>query len=317
MKMTTSSRSNVGIPSLMKASLKQARRNVALYILLAPALIYLAVFSYWPMYGVQIAFRNFSFAGGITGSEFVGFKWFSYFFHSPLSLSVIKNTVSLSLYGLIAGFPLPIILALMLHNIGNVRFRRLTQTITYLPYFISTVVLVAMMSCFFSVNTGFISNIIRALGGTPDYFMARPQYFRHMYVWSGVWQGLGWSSIIYMAALSGISPELHEAAMIDGASKLQRIIHIDLPGIRPTMVILLILSTGSIMSVGYEKVYLMQNDMNIAVSEVLATYTYKMGLLNQKFSYSAAIGLFNNIINFTTLSIVNLVCKRLSETSLW
>lgn len=301
----------------LQSACKLMRRNIALYVLLVPAFAYILIFCYWPMYGVQIAFRNFTFSQGITGSEWVGLKWFQYFFNSPLSATVIKNTVAISLYSLIAGFPMPIILALMLHSINSRKFRRVTQTITYLPHFISTVVVVAMLSCFFSVSSGFISNFISMLGGTPDYYMARPQYFRHVYVWSGIWQSTGWSSIIYMAALSGINPELHEAAMIDGASKLQRIWHIDIPGIMPTMVILLILNAGSIMSVGYEKVFLMQNNLNISVSEVISTYTYKMGLVNQKYSYSAAIGLFNNVINFITLTLVNYLSRRLSDTSLW
>lgn len=301
----------------MQNTAKMVRRNIALYVLLLPALVYIAVFSYWPMYGVQIAFRDFTFSHGIVGSEWVGSKWFSFFFRSPMFLTVVKNTLILSLYGLVAGFPMPVVLALMLNNVPSVRFRRLAQTVTYLPHFISTVVVVAMLSCFFSKSSGFISRAIEQVTGFSDYYMARPQYFRHMYVWSGIWQNLGWNSIIYMAALTGISPELHEAAMIDGASRMQRIWHVELPGIMPTMVILLIMNTGSIMSVGYEKVYLMQNSLNTSVSEVIATYTYKMGLISQKYSYSAAIGLFNNVINFTMLTIVNGVARKLSDTSLW
>lgn len=301
----------------MQNTAKMVRRNIALYVLLLPALVYIAIFSYWPMYGVQIAFRDFTFSNGIVGSEWVGNKWFSFFFRSPMFLTVVKNTLVLSIYGLVAGFPMPVVLALMLNNVPNVRFRRLAQTVTYLPHFISTVVVVAMLSCFFSKSSGFISRAIEQVTGFSDYYMARPQYFRHMYVWSGIWQNLGWNSIIYMAALTGISPELHEAAMIDGASRMQRIWHVELPGIMPTMVILLIMNTGSIMSVGYEKVYLMQNSLNTSVSEVIATYTYKMGLISQKYSYSAAIGLFNNVINFTMLTIVNGVARKLSDTSLW
>lgn len=293
------------------------RQNVALYVLLIPAVVYIIIFCYWPMYGVQIAFRDFNFSAGITGSKWAGLKWFTYFFNSPMFSTVLKNTIYLSLYSLVAGFPIPIILAVMLNNIPGRKFKRVAQTVTYLPHFISIVVVVAMLSSFFSPRSGFISRAIENVTGFSDYYMARPQYFRHMYVWSGIWQSMGWNSIIYMAALSGINPELHEAATIDGASKLRRIWHIDLPGIMPTMVILLIMNAGSIMSVGYEKVYLMQNNLNISVSEVIATYTYKMGLISQKYSYSAAIGLFNNVVNFTILTLVNFFAGRLSGTSLW
>ena len=296
---------------------KMMKRNIALYVLLLPALVYIIIFHYWPIYGVQIAFRNFSFSKGITGSPFAGMKWFEFFFKSPMFETVVSNTIILNLYGLAAGFPMPIILALMLHNVPNVRFRRTAQTITYLPHFISTVVVVAILSCFFSPSTGFVAKAIQNLTGFTDYYMARPQYFRHMYVWSGIWKDMGWNSIIYMAALTGINTELHEAAMIDGASKLQRIRHVDIPGIMPTMVILLIMNAGSIMSTGFEKVYLMQNDLNVSVSEVIATYTYKMGMISQKYSYSAAIGLFNNVINFSMLTLVNFLSRKLSETSLW
>lgn len=301
----------------IRSTLRLMRRNWTLYLLLLPAALYIFMFCYRPMYGVQIAFKNFTIAKGVTGSPWVGLKWFKFFFHSPNFTTVLWNTVILSLYGLVAGFPVPILLALMLHNVPSNGFKRVTQTVAYLPHFISTVVVVTMLSCFTSVNSGFINTIIKALGGEPVFFMGKPQYFRHLFVWSDIWQGMGWSSIIYLAALTGISSELHEAAMIDGATKLQRIIHIDLPRIMPTMVILLIMSCGGIMSVGFEKVFLMQNGLNMDVSEVISTYTYKQGLINSKFSYSAAIGLFNNAINMLFLTLVNAVSKRLAGSSLW
>lgn len=301
----------------IRSTLRLMRRNWTLYLLLLPALTYIFIFNYMPMYGVQIAFKNFTIAKGVNGSPWVGLKWFEYFFGSPKCISIIWNTIILSLYTLAAGFPVPILLALMLHNVPGNRFKRVTQTVAYLPHFISVVVVVTMLNCFTSVNSGFINTIIKALGGEPVFFMGKPEYFRHLYVWSGVWQQMGWNSIIYLAALTGISSELHEAAMIDGASKLKRIWHIDLPGIMPTMVILLIMRCGSVMSVGFEKTFLMQNGLNMGVSEVISTYTYKQGLVSSKFSYSAAIGLFNNAVNLLFLTLVNGISKKLSDNSLW
>ena len=300
-----------------KDTIKLMKRNVALYVFLIPALAYIIILNYFPMYGVQIAFRNYNFADGITGSPWAGLKWFEYFFTSRLFGSLVNNTLILSLYSLVASFPAPILLALIIHNISGTRMKRISQTVTYLPHFISTVVLVGMMSSFFSTNSGFVNTLVQMLGGSPKPFMGDPKYFRHMYVWSNVWQSVGWDSIIYMAALTSISPELHEAAMIDGAGRLRRIWHVDLPGISSTIVILLILRAGSIMTVGFEKAYLMQNPMNNTVSEIISTYTYKMGVLKAKYSYSSAIGLFNNVINVIFLTLVNSISKKLSETSLW
>lgn len=301
----------------VRSTLRLMRRNWTLYLLLLPAAIYIFLFNYLPMYGVQIAFKNFTIAKGVTGSPWVGLKWFRYFFSSPKCLSIIWNTLILNLYMFAAGFPAPIVLALMLHNVPGRRFKRVTQTVAYLPHFISTVVVVTMLGCFTSVNSGFVNTLIERLGGEPVFFMGRPEYFRHLYVLSGVWQEMGWGSIIYLAALTGIGMELHEAAMIDGASKLQRIWHIDLPGIMPTLVIMLIMRCGSILNIGFEKTYLMQNGLNLGVSEVIATYTYKQGLQGSKFSYSAAIGLFNNVVNLMLLTIVNWISRQVSETSLW
>ena len=300
-----------------KNTLCMMRRNWVLYLLLLPALIYVIIFNYVPMYGIQIAFRNFTFADGITGSKWVGLKWFRFFFSSAKCWPLIRNTLIISFYSLLAGFPVPILLALMLHNIPSHKFKRMAQTITYLPHFISLVVVVGMISCFTSINSGWINTLIEAFGGERVYLMGKPEYYRHLYVWSGVWQEAGWGSIIYMAALTGVAPELHEAATIDGASKLQRIRHIDLPAILPTITIMLIMRCGSIMSVGFDKSYLMMNDLNMDVSEVIATYTYKMGLLSGKYSYSSAISLFNNVINFVFLTAVNKLSKLISGNSLW
>lgn len=293
------------------------KENRVLYLMILPAFLYIALFHYWPMYGVQIAFRNFNFSDGITGSAFVGFKWFKYFFKSNQFGVVVSNTLILNIYNLLVGFPLPVLLALIMHNISGKRFRRVAQTITYLPHFISVVVIVGMMSCMFSINSGWVNGVIRSLGGQPLHMMGEPEYFRHVYVWSDIWQQMGWSSIIYLAALTSIDPGLHEAAMIDGAGKLRRMWHIDMPGILPTVAIMLILRFGSMMSMGFDKAYIMQNDMNISVSEVISTYTYKMGIKNYKYSYSAAISLFNNAINFVLLTFVNKISGKLSGSSLW
>ena len=229
----------------------------------------------------------------------------------------MKNTLLLSLYSLAVGFPFPIILALLLNTIKVKWFKKTVQMVTYAPNFISTVVMCGMIILFLSPRAGMINKLLGLFGKNPVNFMAYASFFPHIYVWSGVWQTAGWNSVIYFAALSGISPELHEAAMIDGASRLQRILHIDLPGIIPTAVILLILNMGSIMSVGYEKVYLLQNNTNIASSEIIATYVYKMGILNNDISFSTAVGLFNSVINLVLLIVVNSISRKLSENSLW
>lgn len=297
---------------------KAMKRNYVLYLFLIPTVVFIGVFCYAPMYGVLMAFQNYSPSKGILGSEWVGLKWFITFFETPRFWQIVKNTLVISLYSLAAGFPLPIILALMINSVKSTKFRKLTQTITYMPHFISTVVLVGMLTVFLSPRSGFLTHLIALFGGAEDaYYMGDAKYFSHIYVWSGVWQNIGWNSIIYLAALAGVDQELHEAAMVDGASKLKRIWHIDLPAIVPTMVILLIMNVGSIMNVGYEKVFLMQNDLNMSASEVISSYVYKIGLRQQQYSYSAAIGLFNNIINFFLLITVNKISKKISGTSLW
>ena len=297
---------------------KLMKRNWLLYVFLLPAAIYIGTFMYAPMYGLIIAFKDFTASKGIMGSPWVGFKWFETFFNTPRFWQILQNTLTLSNYSLIVGFPLPIILALFINDIGNLKAKKFTQTVTYMPYFISTVVLVGMMSVLFSPRSGVVNTLLASLGGSGDtFFMGESRYFRHMYVWSGVWQNMGWNSIIYIAALTGVSQELHEAAKIDGANKFQRILHVDLPAILPTMVILLIMNCGNILSVGYEKVYLLQNSLNTPVSEVISTYIYKMGLQQQRYSYSTAIGLFNNLINFGVLVTVNKLSKKVSGTGLW
>ena len=294
------------------------KRNYMLYLFILPVMVYIVIFHYAPMYGIQIAFKDFNAGDGILRSPWVGMYWFETFIKSRRFLQILKNTLTISVYSLVVGFPIPIILALMINCLTGTVFKRLVQTVTYMPHFISIVVLVGMMSVFFSPRSGFINTIIGWLGGPGDtFFFGVPKYFMHLYVWSTIWQSTGWNSIIYIAALSSVSPELHESAVIDGATRLQRVFHIDIPTIVPTMVILLILNCGRIMSVGFEKAFLMQNSLNIEVSEIIATYTYKVGLIQAEFSFSAAIGLFNNVINFIVLVAVNRIVNKMSGTSLW
>lgn len=288
-----------------------------LYAFLLPALVILILFSYVPMYGVQLAFRDYNPIMGITGSPWVGFDHFTRFFNSYQFKQLIGNTLILSLYSLIVGFPIPIILALALNQVKNSKFKKLVQTVTYAPHFISVVVLVGMLGIFFSVNGGLVNEVIKLFGGEPKLFMGEVKYFRHMYVWSGIWQSMGWSAVIYLAALSGVSPELHEAATVDGATKLQRIWNIDLPTILPTIVTLLILNCGSVMSMGFEKAFLMQNPLNMENSEIIATYVYKMGLINAEYGFSTAVGLFNSVINCILLVTVNKVSKKIGQDGLW
>ncbi|HOJ08970.1 MAG TPA: ABC transporter permease subunit [Clostridiales bacterium] len=296
---------------------KKVIKNYELYIFILPALLYFLIFHYGPMYGIQIAFKDFIATKGIWGSPWTGMKHFNYFFKSYYFNLLIKNTVGIALYSMAAGFPIPIILALLLNELKNEKFKKLVQNVTYAPHFISTVVMVGMILAFLAPSNGIINGIIKALGGEPIPFMSKPSMFRSIYVWTGVWQSAGWSSIIYLAALSGIDTQLHEAAIVDGATRLQRIRHINIPGIMPTMVIILILNSGSIMNVGFEKVFLMQNSLNMETSDVISTYVYRMGLLNAQYSFSSAVGFFNSVINFTLLIIVNNIAKKLNETSLW
>lgn len=286
------------------------------YIMLLPAVLYVLLFCYAPMYGLQIAFKDYKVALGVAGSPWVGFQNFIDFFQSHYFITLLKNTLVLSLYTLIIGFPIPIVVALVLNEL-NGKFKKFTQTILYAPHFISLVVLVSILNAMLSPSQGVVNTILEMLGMERNYFMANPDYFRHLYVWSGVWQGMGWGAIIYLAALSGVDPALHEAADMDGATRLQKIIHINLPAIMPTIIIMLILRMGQIASVGYEKVYLMQNSMNIETAEIISTYVYKRGIINSNYSFSAAVGLFNNVVNVILVLVANRISKKVSDTSLF
>jgi len=304
-----------------RALRRRVAKNWRMYVLLAAPIIYLLIFCYYPMFGVQIAFKRFAPTLGIWGSPWVGLDNFIKFFTSSLFFRVLPNTVLLSFYSLIAGFPIPIILALSLNTLQNPRYKKLIQTITYIPHFISIVVIVGMLMTVFSPRIGLVGTMYSLFSGgsTMKDLFGKPDAFRHLYVWSGVWQSMGWSSIIYIAALSGVDPELHEAAQIDGASRFRRVLHIDIPSILPTAVILLILSSGNIMSVGFEKVYLMQNTLNMRASEVISTYVYKVSIAagGGDFSFGTAIGLFNSVINLTMLCLVNAISKKITSSSLW
>ena len=287
-----------------------------IYLLMLPAIIYIAVFHYGPMYGAQIAFKNFRPSRGIWNSDWVGMKNFIRFFNYMDFWKIIGNTVGLSLYGIIAGFPAPILLALLLNEVKNQRFKKTIQLITNAPHFLSVVVGCGLILIFFNESNGIVNNIIDTFGGTRTAFLTDPKWFKTLYVFTGIWKNTGWNAIIYLAALSGVDQECVEAARVDGASRLKIILHINLPHILPTMVILLILSTGNILSVGFEKVFLLQNDLNFDSSTIISTYTYRVGLMGGEFSYSTAIGLFNSVVNVIVLLIVNKISDRLTQTSL-
>ncbi|MBS4195986.1 ABC transporter permease [Lederbergia citri] len=295
--------------------IRKIKKDWQYYILLLPALVYFLVFKYYPMYGVQIAFKNFIAVKGIFGSDWVGFTHFQRFFDSYYFWDLILNTLGINLYQLVL-FPVSIIVALSLNELRDGRFKKTAQTITYAPHFISVVVFVGMIIAFLDPQTGIINNFLKLLGFEPINFMTSPAWFKTIYVFSGEWQNLGWGAIIYLAALAGIDPQLHEAAKVDGATRLQRIWHINLPGILPTIVILLILNMGNFMSVGFEKILLMQNPLNLESSQVIQTYVYEIGILNGQFSYSTAVGLFNSVVNLIILIIFNRLARR-TGTSLW
>lgn len=295
---------------------KLAGKNWQLLVMIMPVIIFFIVFHYVPMYGVQIAFRRFMPVHGIWGSPWVGLDHFTRFFNMHYAGRLIWNTLSLSLYSLAAGFPMPILLALAINEIRDGRFKKFIQTVTYAPNFISVVVIVGMIITFLSPSTGVINHLLDFLGMERQHFMQDPRWFRHIYVFSGIWQTTGWGTVIYLAALSGVDTQLHEAATIDGASRLQRLWYINVPVLVPTMIILLIMNFGGIMAVGFEKVFLMQNSLNMGTSDVIATFTYRTGLLEGQYSYAAAIGLFNSLINSVMLLTVNWIARRYSETSL-
>lgn len=305
---------------------KSGRRGTArrvlekwqLYVLLLPALLWLAVFAYYPMYGLLIAFKDYKGRMGILGSPWAAplFKHFETFFSTSIAVNAIWNTVIVSLLTLAVGFPIPIIFALLLNQIRHAKLRKTIQTISYAPYFLSNVIIVSLISMLFSAN-GLINGIITDLGGSEVFFTSLPEWFRPLYVGSSVWQSMGFNAIIFIAALVGISPDYYEAAIMDGATRFQRILRIDIPLILPTIILMLILNVGNIMNVGYEKAFLMQNNMNTTVSELISTYVYKVGLQQAQYSFATAVGLFNSVVNFILLVTVNFISKRFSDISVF
>jgi putative aldouronate transport system permease protein len=296
---------------------KSFKNDWQLYVLAMPAMVYVLIFSYAPMYGLQIAFKDFTPSKGFANSAWIGFKHFKTLFSSYQFWPMMKNTIGISMYSLLIGFLPPIILAILLHNTTNKKFKGVVQTVTYAPHFISVVVMVSIMRLILSPKSGVVNTIIAILGGSKIDFMGNPDVFSHLYVLSNIWQSIGWSSIIYMAALSGANPELYEAAKVDGANKFQRIINVEIPCIAPTAIIMLIMACGQIMNASDQKVLLMQNPLNLSKSEIIGTYVFKSGLLNQQYGYSAAAGLFQSIINVIMLVVVNKISRKLSESSLW
>ena len=299
---------------------KEYLNNWQLYLMLLLPVIWLLVFCYAPMTGIQIAFKDFKIRQGIWGSPWVGFDNFERFFTSYQFFRVLKNTLVISLYSLIASFPLPIVLALSLNVVRKAAYKKFVQMVTYIPHFISVIVIVGMILQMFNSRIGLYGTVYTALTGQPaPDILSKASAFPHLYVWSGVWQEVGWGSIIYLSALSAVDPALHEAAIVDGASRFKRVLVLDLPTVLPTATIMLIMNAGRIMTIGFEKVYLMQNDLNLTTSEIISTYVYKVSLgpTGGDFSLGAAIGLFNSVINLVLILLVNAVTKRMGGTSLW
>lgn len=295
------------------------KSNWQLYVMLIIPIAYIIVFKYIPIYGLRISFIDYVPKKGYSGSEWVGLEHFIRFFTSPKCLELIKNTLAISLYSLFLSIPFPIMLALSLNYLTNQRFKKTVQMVTYLPHFLSTVIIVSLIQLVFNTQSGLVNNIMFALTGEKTNFLGLSKYFRSLYVWSGIWQGTGWSSILYISALSGVDPQLHEAAIIDGATKIKRIWHIDIPCIIPTIAIMTIMNMGSILSVGFDKTFLMQNPTNLNVSEVLSTYEYKIGVGGgiPSYSYPAAIGFFKNVVCFTMIVITNKISNALSGSGIW
>lgn len=297
---------------------KYMRRNWQLWVMLLPAMLYIFIFCYVPMYGIQLAFRDYDFTKGITGGDWAGLKYFKQYFESPMFFTTLKNTFVIAFASIIVGFPIPIILAMVINQLKNKKWKRCVQTTVYIPYFISIVVMVSMLRILLADDTGVISNFLKSihLVGQNINLMGSEKAFMPVYVLSGVWQTMGWNSIIFIAALSSVDTQLYDACKIDGANRWQTMIHIDLPSILPTIMIILILNMGNILNVGFDKAFLMQNSLNLGASQVISTYVYTVGIKSTQFSFGAAVGLFNTIINFAFLMVTNQISKKITGTGL-
>jgi len=287
-----------------------------LYLLFLIPFLFFVIFKYAPMYGLLLAFKDFKIAKGILGSPWTGLKYFKEFLSNPYSYKLIRNTVLLRVYQILFGFPAPIILALLLNELRNEKFKRFVQTTSYLPHFISLVVVCGMIVSFLATD-GILNRVVKFFGGQPFPWLMAPEWFRAIYVGSGVWQDAGWASIIYLAALTAIDPVLYEAAIVDGANRWQRLIHITLPGIAPTVTVLFLLRMGTIMTIGYQKILLLYTGATYETADVLGTYIYRRGILGADFSFATAVGLFQNVVGLLFVVASNAIAKRVSETSLW
>lgn len=294
------------------------KRDWQLWVMILPALAYIIIFCYGPMYGIQLAFRRYDFSKGLTGGDWVGLKYFMQYFQSPMFGTTLRNTFVISFFSLVCGFPVPILLALVINSLRQQKLRRVVQTAVYMPYFISTVVMVAILQILLSPSTGVVSGLLKSAHLIPQSvnLLGTPGAFVPVYVLSGIWQSAGWNSIIFIAALSSVDGQLYDAARVDGANRFKQVIHVELPALVPTIIILLIMNMGRILSVGFEKVFLMQNDMNISVSEVISTYVFNIGVQSGQFSFGSAVGLFNTIVNFVFLMIANMVSRKTADISL-
>jgi len=308
---------SIGINTGKNSAFRYVWTNRYLYLLLAPCVVYFIIFNYVPMYGLILAFKDFKFAKGIIGSAWVGFDNFKYLFGLDRFYEVLKNSLFLSVLRLVLYFPVPIILALALNEIPFIFYKRVTQTFIYLPYFISWAVIGGILINILSPSWGVVNMVIKSLGGDPVFFMGDARYFRGIVVISNIWKNAGWDTILYLAAIVSIDPELYQAATIDGASRLQRIWHITLTGIRTTIIILLLLNIGNIMNNGFEQIYMLQNGSNITISEVFETYTYRLGLINGRFSFATTVGLFGSVVGFTLLMIANGIARLMGEKGIF
>ncbi len=294
------------------------KKDWQLWVMILPALIYIIIFCYGPMYGIQLAFRKYDFSKGLTGGDWVGMQYFKQYFESPMFWTTLRNTFTLSFFSLLLGFPAPIILALVLNSLRNQKAKRVIQTTVYMPYFISTVVMVSLLQILLSPSGGVVNNLIKSIHLIPKSvnLLGTAGAFAPVYILSGIWQSAGWNCIIFIAALSSVDKQLYDAARVDGANRWHQVLHIELPALVPTIIILLIMNTGSILNVGFEKVFLMQNESNLSVSEVISTYVFNVGVKSGQFSYGSAVGLFNTVINFVFLMITNTISKKAANISL-